>query len=241
MSVSRSRMPKPEETIGLRALPEASGCLFVKQVDNGLVFSTYNTSFRGSGYSTSEALNDAIRNIESRNDELQNFLSTSKSKIIQYYEAQCDDIIQEAYTLTQVHLFSQALGTLLEIPTEVSSCRAKIPDEIDHIFDLYLKQNCRDHIRKSKAAIANDQFDLALEYLTDINPLSSCYQESLRLIGEVEGEVDQEKQHRYQLLRKVYSDMVALERDRIDAAVDIARLYYRSRPLTSIRYTTIIR
>ena len=228
---------------GVRKLTIVDGefNLFVKQLDNGLVFSSYNTAFRGSGFSASEALNDALSNIESSSDELERFLSTAKSKIIRYYETQCDTIIQEAYTLTQVHFFSQALGTLLSIPTEASSCHARIPREIDRAVDLYLKQNCRDHIRKSRAAIANDQFDLALEYLTEINPLSSCYQESLQLIGEVETQVDQEKQRRYRLVREVYSDMVALEQDRIDAAVEIARLYYQSRPLTTVSYTTIIR
>ena len=67
--------------------------LFIKQVDNNLLFSTICKQIKGSGSNKELAITNAISKIPTNDPEFKTFIETGKSKIIQYYEIKCIDII----------------------------------------------------------------------------------------------------------------------------------------------------
>jgi len=59
--------------------------LFIKQVDNNLLFSTVSKPLKGSGRTKELAITNAISKIPTSDPEFKTFIATGKKRIIQYY------------------------------------------------------------------------------------------------------------------------------------------------------------
>ena len=93
--------------------------LFIKQVDNNVVFSTINKTIKGNGKSRSLAISNALTKVNTNDADYQQFINTGKNKIIQYYEAMCQGIITKSDGLAKRQDYEQALGLLMTVPEEV--------------------------------------------------------------------------------------------------------------------------
>ena len=79
-----------------------------------------------------------------------------------------------------------------------------------------------------------------LNILSQIDPSTPCFKESLSLVNNAASKIDVEEKKQWDLEMKVYNDDVALEKQRINAIKDVAVAYYKSKP-TTISYTYLIR
>ncbi|MFO0414383.1 MAG: hypothetical protein ACK50E_01930 [Bacteroidota bacterium] len=213
--------------------------LFIKQVDNNVLFSSISKQIKGSGNNKVSAITNAISKIPSNDKELQTFIEAGKVKIIQYYENKCQDIISKSDALVKMQKYEDALGLLLTVPEEVT-CYGKVQAKSIEIFKTYQNQKCILQIQEAKTALAANNYNLALEKLSKIDPSTNCFKESEQLIKSAESKIDAEEKKQWDLQMKVYNDSVALEKQRINAMKDIAVAYYKSKP-TSVNYTTIIK
>lgn len=213
--------------------------LFIKQVDNNVLFSSISKQIKGSGNNKVSAITNAISKIPSNDKELQTFIEAGKAKIIQYYENKCQDIISKSDALVKMQKYEDALGLLLTVPEEVT-CYGKVQAKSIEIFKTYQNQKCILQIQEAKTALAANNYNLALEKLSKIDPSTNCFKESEQLIKSAESKIDAEEKKQWDLQMKVYNDSVALEKQRINAMKDIAVAYYKSKP-TSVNYTTIIK
>jgi hypothetical protein len=213
--------------------------LFIKQVDNNMLFATVSKSLKGSGSNKQAALSNAISKIPASDPQFKTFIENGKTKIIQYYESKCPDIIVKADNFVKKQNYEDALGLLQTVPEEVS-CHAKIQDKSIEIYKLYQNQQCSKFLQEAKLAMAaNNQYD-ALQILGKIDPGSTCYKESLNLMKSAETKITAEEKKNWDLQMKVYDDAVALEKLRVNAVKDIAAAYYKSKPQT-VNYSYIVR
>lgn len=213
--------------------------LFIKQVDNNLIFSTISKQLKGSGKTKSTAITNAISKISTTDKEFKTFIETGKNKIITYYESKCIDIISKSEGLVNVQDFEQALGLLMTVPEEVS-CYNKIQDKSIEAYKAFQNHKCKIQLQEAKTQLASNNYTGSLTILGQIDPSTICFKEADALMKNVAAKVDAEEKKQWDIKMKIYRDNVAMEKERIRAVKDIAVAYYRSRP-TKVSYNYIIR
>jgi hypothetical protein len=214
--------------------------LFIKQVDNNMMFSTISKSLKGSGNSKELAITNAISKIPSNDPEFKTFIETGKIKIIKYYETKCEDIIKKSDGFVKMQKFEEALGLLMSVPEEVSSCYNQIQDKSIIAYKAYQTQKCSELIQKAKTTLATNDFVGALNILADLDPSATCFKEAQTIAKTAEAKVTAEEKKRWDFQMKQYDDEVSLEKQRINAIKDIAVSYYKSQP-TTVSYNYIVR
>jgi hypothetical protein len=214
--------------------------LFIKQVDNNLVFSTISRQLKGSGSSKQLAITNAVSKIPISDPEFKTFIETGKSKIIQYYESKCSDIIKQSETLVKMHQYEQALGLLMTVPEEVSSCYNQVQDKAIEAYKAYQTQRCAEMIQKANTLLAGNDYIGTLDVLSEIDPSATCFNEAQKIAKLAEPKVDAEEKKHWDFQMKQYNDAVGLEKQRIEAVKEIAVSYYKSQP-SSVHYNYIIK
>jgi len=212
--------------------------LFIKQVENNVVFCSMSKIINGSGSSKLTAMTNAISKIDINENDFKIFVETGKVKIIKYYESKCSDIILKSESLVKKQDFEQALGLLMSVPEEVA-CFSKIQNKSIEIYKAYQNQKCKVLMHDVNISVTNNDYTKALETLNLIDPSSTCFKDAQTILKKIEGKIDVEQTRLLALQMKVYTDQVALEKQRINAVKDIAVAYYKNRP--SVSYTYIIR
>jgi len=214
--------------------------LFIKQVDNNLLFSTISKPLKGSGSSKELAITNAISKITTNDPDFKTFIETGKLKIIAYYESKCTDIIKKSDSYVKMQQYEQALGLLMSVPEEVSSCYNQIQDKAIEAYKAYQTQRCSELIQKAKTTLASNDYVGALNILSDIDPSASCFNEAQTIAKSAETKVNAEEKKQWDFQMKQYNDAVSLEKQRIEAIKEIAVSYYKSQP-TSVNYNYIVK
>ncbi|HAN37487.1 MAG TPA: hypothetical protein DCQ29_01175 [Chitinophagaceae bacterium] len=212
--------------------------LFIKQVENNVLFSSISKTISGSGSSKLTAITNAISKIDINDNDFKTFVETGKSKIIKYYESKCSDIIAKSESLVKKQDFEQALGLLMSVPEEVS-CYTKVQDKSVEVYKSYQNQKCKALLHDVNISVTNNDYSQALETLKLIDPSSTCFKDAQAIIKKIESKIDAEQKRQLALQMKIYNDQVALEKMRINAIKDVAITYYKNRP--KVVYNYIIR
>ncbi len=212
---------------------------FIKQVDNNVLFSSISKQVKGSGSSKEVALTNAISKIPVKDSQFQSFIDQGKTKIVQYYEQKCDDIVAKSEGLVKTQKFEEALGLLQTVPEEVD-CYMKIQDKSIEAYMAYQSQKCSSQIQEAKSLIANNNYNGALNILGQIDPSTKCINESQVLIKGIESKVSAEDKRQWDLKVKMQNDKASLDKQRVNATKEVAVAYYKSKP-TTINYTYVIR
>lgn len=213
--------------------------LFIKQVDNNILFSSISKQVKGSGNNKQTSITNAISKVPTNDAQFKTFIETGKTKIVQYYESKCQDIITKSESLVKMQNYEEALGLLQTVPEEVS-CYSKVQEKSIEAYKAYQNQKCAKQIQEAKTTLAVNNYNAALEILSQIDPSATCFNESQTLMKNAESKIDAEEKKQWDLKMKVYGDNVALEKQRINAVKDIAVAYYKSKP-TTVNYSYIIK
>ena len=212
--------------------------LFIKQVENNILFSSISKIRSGSGSTKLNAITNAISNIDINDNVFKTFVETGKGKIIKYYESKCIDIITKSETLVQILDFEQAIAQLMSVPEDVS-CYIQVQEKSIEVYKAYLNQKCKSLVHSANISVTNNDYSKALETLNLIDPSSDCFKEGQIIMNKIESKIDEKQKRQFALQMKVYDDQVALEKQRTNAVKDIAVAYYKNKP--SLLYTYIIR
>jgi len=214
--------------------------LYIKQVSTNILFSSVSKSLKGSGRTKEIAITNAISQIPVSDKDFATFIETSKQKIIAYYEKNCNDIIKQADSYIKMQQYSQAIGLLMSIPEEISSCHDKVIEKSIATFKAYQNQVCAEKIQQAKAKSAGMDYDGALEILAEIDPSSKCFQEQQALMKSIENKVSAEDKKEWDFLMKQYDDATDLEKQRINAIKEMAVEYYKSQK-ANVNYNVLIK
>lgn len=206
--------------------------LYVKQVDNNLVFATLSKRLKGSGSNKALSLSNAISQIQVSDADYQRFIAQGKQKILAYYQSKCDDIIRQADAHVRVNAFDQALAVLLSVPEEASGCFSKAQGKAVAIYKAYSNQHCAELMLQAKAQLANNHYEEGLTLLASIDPSANCHAEASGLITKTEAKIDATQ-------RREFNAQLGLEKQRINAIREIAKAYYTNRP-TVVQYNVLV-
>lgn len=189
---------------------------------DGKAFASYSTTVKGVGENETKAYLSGIKNIKISNPEYQRFIEEGKTKIIAYYNSQCDFIIKQAKTLASMNRFDEAIWNLSGVPDVCPDCWNKAQNAMAPIFKQMINYDCKQKIIQANNvwnagqswSAAND----AGAILSTIDPNSSCVGEIKTLANKIEKRIlDVDKRE----WKFNYDYNIGLRRDLIKAYRDV--------------------
>ncbi len=208
--------------------------LFIKEVKTGKIYSSYSQKLKGDGYSYAQAIDKSISKINTQGEAIDIFINEGKTKIINYYIANCDRIYSDGTSLIKQQRFREAIALLYSVPKEVGECYEKIRDKTDEAYMAYQNQICKEKIQSAKALIAGKNYNSAINILMQTDPSSSCANETERLISQIRKEIDEKEREQLALQEKLRKDAMNMELIRMQNQKEIAIAYYKSKPQTIV-------
>lgn len=216
--------------------------LLVKQTENNVLFSSFNTTQSGSGESRSAALVNAIGKIQNQStiNSIKEFLVEANSKILNYYSSACEDIINKADVYISTKEYDQAIGLLSTIPISVKSCYTEAKNKISVAYNLYQDQKCGQLLQQAKSFIAQREYGEGLNYLAQISPSSSCGTAANSLIESTAKLVSEREKEDWERFNQERKDAIEIEKLKINSIKSIAEAYYKSQ-IKKVNYTIFVR
>ncbi len=227
---------------GMRSITvvKATLNLYIKQVSNNLVFSSYSKSIEGGGMNKEEAMTAALESIDADDPKLAGFINQAKNKILAYYNTNCSVILANAQSEKGIKNYESALAMLLTVPAQAKGCYDQAQENAQSVFKEMQKYMCAQYLQKARALAADNNYDEALEYLSWVDPTGPCASESKTMINAIAGKVEAERIRRWEFMVTAYRDGISLRKVALQAMTSVALAWIRARTPT-VTYFGLIR
>lgn len=190
-------------------------------------FATEYIEVKGVGTNETKSETNAARNINASNVKIARLINTGKQKILDYYNANYNNILGEAKKKASLKMYEEALTLAMSIP-ECSEGGRAAQKVCLQIYEKYRDQICLSLLNRARMAWATSQDASgaaeAAEYITNIDPDASCYKEAMALYKEIKGQLRADIDFE---TREKYRDSVKLEKQKIDAMRQVGVAYGR--------------
>lgn len=208
--------------------------LLIGDAIEGTLFSSHVIDVKGAGNTEERAYLAALKRIRDKNPEYQSFIDESKTKIIEYYNSQCDFILKEADMLVSQNEFQAAIATLTSIPEICKDCFDKAMDEVGSIYQKQIDRQCKLDMIEAKnvwnASQDGDGANSAAYYLGNIDPNSSCYNEAQTFSNTIAKRIKELDQREWDFEMKQQQDNVDVRKAEIESARAIGVAYGENQP-----------
>jgi hypothetical protein len=209
--------------------------LYIGDGFDGKKYASHTVTVKGVGINENKAYMDAIKNIKPNDAGVQSFIASGKTKIIDFYNARCTQIINEANGLATQFKYEEAMFKLTSIPEECTECYNKTLTVIGPMFKKLIERDCKVKMADANSKWnANQSWETANEVgaiLASIDPEASCYKDAKALndkIGKRVLEIDK-REWNYKLETEVN-----LKRDAIKAWRDVGVAFGNGQPKTQV-------
>jgi len=200
----------------------------------GKLFSSSSIEVKGVGTNETKAYISAIRQIKPTNSSLRTLVKNGKTKIIEYYNDNCDFIIKQAQTLETQQQYGAAIFQLMTIPPVCKECYNKCMDYAGPLYQKYIDKQCKIKLSEAQNAWKSGQdveaATKAANYLSEIDPNAACYSEAIKLTEEIGVRVKEIDQREWDFTLKIEQDMVNIQDSLISATKEIGVAYGTNQP-----------
>ncbi len=218
----------PEKTI-----LNISLSLYMGDVREGTLFSSFSTEVNGVGNNEAKAFNNALRKLNVNNKELASFAETGKKKIIEYYDRNYQYIIKKAKASATLRNYEEALFHLLSIPECCQGYDAAIA-EVAVVYKQYVDRQCEENLAQAQAAwmsgFTKDNAAIASVFLSEIYPDAACYRDAQELVREIKKHMGEE--WKFELKR--WDDQMDVLSQQMKHAREIALAFAQNQPKETI-------
>ncbi len=203
---------------------------YIVDVESKAIFSQTTISVKGVGQTEDKAYMSGLKNMNVKAGQFKGFVETGKTKIVEYYNSQCDVILKNAQALSSQKKYEEALYSLMCVPDVCRECNDKCKSLSASIYQDYTNFKCNEYLSGAKAAWASMEVDKAAEYLGKITPDMACYTEASELTTTITNKMLADGANVWAFKMKKYDDTVAKEQmiieSRRDVAIAWANAYY---------------
>lgn len=213
--------------------------LYIGDADEQKVFASESFELSGVGGSDQQAYTRALNKLSAGNKQLVDFLRTGQQKIIDYFDANYQSYINNAKKAMAARNFDEALYYATAIP---QCCKgyAQANQLAMQIYKQNMNYTSQQLLAKARGAWAADPTAAgaaeAHKYLSQIDPEASCAGEAQALSKQISQTT--QKQWEFENVTK-HQDAMALEKQRINAAKEVAVAWAKSQPKQVNRYVFI--
>lgn len=175
---------------------------YTASLRDGTIFSSADFSFKGVGESPLKAFINGIESTKINEADFNKMLSDGKDKAMEYYEAHCGNILQEANSLAIQKQYAEAILLLKAIPKEVD-CYKQTDVIIEKYFKLNLSENCNQLLAEMKAELGKQNEvggfnEQAMSYYSLIPTDAPCYKEAESIYGNYLKKLDPNAKQQWQ-------------------------------------------
>lgn len=201
------------------------------------IFSSTSLTLRGLGETETKCYLNALSHMPLQSPQMAKFIEEGKTKIIEYYDHEGENMMKKAMYLAQQKSYEEALFIISLIPQQSKHYDAALAAGLD-IYQMYLDNQCNINLAGARMAWAAEQNSIGAEkagkFLANILPDAGCYDEAMALYQEIKNKVLDD----WKFEMKKYDDSIDLERRRIDAARQVGVAYGNHQPAqtTSIEF-----
>ena len=205
--------------------------LYIGDGFEGKSFASYTTTCKGVGDNETKAYNAALKNVKTNDNNYQTFIEKGKTKIIEYYNAQCDFIIKDAKSLAGMNKFDEAIWKLTSVPDACTECWNKCMAAVAPIFQQKIDFDCKTKLTEAtniwNAGQSWDAAQSAGTILATIDPKASCFNESKALSDKIAKRIKEVDKREWDFK---YDKEIGLERDMIKAYRDVGVAWGNGQP-----------
>lgn len=210
--------------------------LYIGDGMDGKRYAGKTITVKGVGSNETKAYIDALKNIKVNDPGIQSFVASGKTKIIEYYNARCGQIIAEAQGIASTQSrYEEAIFKLTSIPEESTECYNKAMAAIGPIWKKKIERDCKVKLVEANN-LWNANQDVATanqvgELLNSIDPEASCYKDAKALSDKIGKRVMEIDKREWNYTMEVD---VNLKRDAIKAWRDVGVAYGQGQPKTVV-------
>lgn len=200
---------------------------------DGRKFASKAIDVKGVGTNETKAYIDCFKNIRAEDQRLVSFLEEAKTKIIEYYNTNCDVIIKNALAASAQGNHEEAIAQLTTIPEACTACYDKGMKAAEPIYKKYIDQQCNKKLQEARGYWNANQNGTgagqAGAVLSEIEPTAACYPEATALHKEISARMVQlgDKTFEYKMKELEVAGEVA--KAKVTAYASIVSAYYLSK------------
>lgn len=186
--------------------------LILGDIEADKVYSNITLSAIGIGTSLEKSYIAAIKNIRPNNAEITEFMKEGKNKVVTFYTANCNLIIDEAKKLANMQNYDEAISQLLSVPNVCKECYDECSLLASQIYNQKINAEGAYLLRQAQGAWAEqpnkEGAAKAIEYLSGINFASSCRSQVNSLMGKITQKLISDDKREWELKVQQYQDKV---------------------------------
>jgi hypothetical protein len=196
---------------------------------SGNLFSSETFTLKGVGTNENKAFISAFKRLNPNNKILKEFLLSGKEKIIDYYNNNCNLIINKVDNLEMQNRMIDALVILSSIP-EASSCFESVKPRIHNLYLKAINEDCKNKLNIANSIwVANQDINSANKagaILSTVNPNSACFTEVNVLYNKIASRVKEVSDRPWKYSLK----MIDVKLTEIEAARQVGIAYGNNQP-----------
>lgn len=146
---------EPTTTFPIQYLAEIEVSLFLVDNSRQLLISQEIMTKKGVADNETNAVVEAIKSIKGRDPRLKKMIVNGKNKIIEYYNTECDKVIQTISAYLEMEMYDEALNELNAIP-QIDAELECYKNSIDILSKISAEQQAQ-----SNAKIKNNNPDVS--------------------------------------------------------------------------------
>lgn len=191
--------------------------LYMVDAINKNKYSTMYIELDGVGKNETKSYVNAFKRLNVNNKSIIDFISIGKKKILDYYDANYKNILNEARRKADMQQFDEAIAMTVSIPIcskggrKATEVGLQIYTEYNNLINLKM-------LNKAKSIWASGQdFSAAEEagaILSEIDPYAACYDEAVSFAQEIKKQIRKDIDFE---MREKYYDSVKLTEQKIAA------------------------
>lgn len=204
----------------------------------GKLFSSTSMNLKGVGTTPTKAYKMALKNIRTTDTRFKGLIEQGKTKIIEYYNSQCDLLLKEADMLVSQNKYELAIKKLIEVPEVCKECYDKAMNAVGPVYQKQIDRECKSLLIKAKSAWSEGQDANAAQnasiFLGKIDPNASCFGDVQTLTQSMAKRIKELDQREWDFKLKQQQDNVDIQKATISAARDIGVAAAKNQPKTVV-------
>lgn len=204
--------------------------LFVGDGFEGTKFGSTTVTVKGVGANENKAYINALKQLRTQTPEINRLISSSKQRILDFYNTQCDFILKEAEIAAAQYNYDRALYILTGVPSINNSCYQRAIALIGPMYQQKIDRDCKVNLQNAQN-IWNTSPDYegalnAVQFLAAIEPSSSCFADAQRMSNQIGQRIRQIDDREWNFVLKGQE----LQEQKIDAARAVGVAYGENQP-----------
>ena len=204
--------------------------LYIGDGVSGTLFASTSSTVKGVGETETKAYINALKNLQTKSPDYQTFIENGKNKIVAYYNANCDFILNEASVLANTNNFEAAIERLVSIPNACEECYYKATNALLSVYQKYIDRDCQLKLQQATAIWnASQDYEAASEagaVLASVDPDAACFKDVKALFNKIETSIKQRDEREWKYILKNQLQ----ESERIEAMRAIGVAYGNHQP-----------